>query len=202
MTRPRGPGQSDPARVVAIAVLVEGGLAPLALLVGWLLGQPPLRGFAWRGRDAALGAAAALPMLGLLLVGLRWPIAPLARIKRFIVEEVRPLLGACTWIELALISLAAGVGEEMLFRGAVQGALVRRLGLGAGLAGSSLLFGLLHPITAAYVVLAGLMGAYLGLIWVVNGNLLTVIVAHAVYDFLALLILLRAGTRGRPDGGS
>ncbi|HMB03763.1 MAG TPA: CPBP family intramembrane glutamic endopeptidase [Isosphaeraceae bacterium] len=192
MTRERGPGQPDPGRVVVMAVLVEGGLAPLALLAGWLLGQPPLLGFAWRRRDAALGAAAALPMLGLLLVGLRWPIAPMARIKRFIDEAVRPLLGACTWIDLALISLAAGVGEEMLFRGAVQGALVRRLGLGAGLAGASLLFGLLHPITAAYVVLAGLMGAYLGLIWALNGNLLTVIVAHALYDFLALLILLRA----------
>jgi membrane protease YdiL (CAAX protease family) len=191
VTRDRGPEQADPGRVVVMAVLFEGGLAPVALLGGWLLGQSPLLGFAWRGRDAALGVAVALPILGLLLVGLRWPIAPLARIKQFIDEEVRPLLGACTWLELALISLAAGVGEEMLFRGAVQGALGRWLGLGAGITASSLLFGLLHPITPAYVVLTGLMGAYLGLVWVVNGNLLTVIVAHAVYDFLALLILLR-----------
>jgi hypothetical protein len=191
LTGDRGPDQPDPGRVIVWAVLLEGGLVPLAWLVGWLLGQPPWLGFAWRVRDAALGAAAVLPMLALLLVAIRWPIAPLARIRRFIDEEVRPVLGACTWLELALISTAAGVGEELLFRGAIQGALCRRLGLGAGIAAASLLFGLLHPITPAYVVLAGLIGAYLGLVWALNGNLLTVMIAHALYDFLALMILLR-----------
>ncbi len=188
-------GHPGPGRVVVWAVLLEGGLVPIAWLLGWLLGHPPWLGFAWRARDAALGAAAVLPMLALLLVAIRWPFAPLARIRRFIDEDVRPVLGTCTWIELALISMAAGVGEELLFRGAIQGALSRWLGVGAGIAAASLLFGLLHPITPAYVVLAGLMGAYLGLVWVLSGNLLTVIIAHALYDFLALMILLRPPRR-------
>ena len=38
-----------------------------------------------------------------------------------------------------------------------------------------------------------MLGAYLGLVWIASGNLLTVIVAHAVYDFVALIVL----TRGR-----
>ena len=79
----------------------------------------------------------------------------------------------------------------MLFRGLIQGALGRWLGPGPGLALASLCFVLLHPITPAYVVIASLMGAYLGGVWLASGNLLVVIVAHALYDFVALLILLR-----------
>jgi membrane protease YdiL (CAAX protease family) len=53
------------------------------------------------------------------------------------------------------------------------------------------IFGLLHPITPGYILIAGLMGAYLGGLWMLNGNLLTVMVAHALYDFVALVLLLR-----------
>ena len=142
-----------------------------------------------------LGGVAALPMLGLFWLARRWPVGPLARIKRFCDEELVPIFQDCTWHDLALLALAAGVGEEMLFRGALQAALSRWLGLWPGLAVTSLLFGLLHPISLAYVVMAGLLGAYLGAVWIATGNLLTIIVAHALYDFLALMALLgdRAG---------
>jgi membrane protease YdiL (CAAX protease family) len=56
---------------------------------------------------------------------------------------------------------------------------------------SSVLFGLLHPITPTYAVLAGLIGAYLGGVWLANGNLLVVVIVHALYDFIALIYLLR-----------
>jgi membrane protease YdiL (CAAX protease family) len=60
------------------------------------------------------------------------------------------------------------------------------------------LFGLLHPITPTYAVLAALMGAYLGGVWLASGNLLVPIVAHALYDFIALAYLLAPppGARG------
>jgi membrane protease YdiL (CAAX protease family) len=35
------------------------------------------------------------------------------------------------------------------------------------------------------------MGAYLGGLWQTSGNLLVPIVAHAVYDFAVLCVLLR-----------
>ena len=79
----------------------------------------------------------------------------------------------------------------MLFRGVFQGLLARWLGPGPGWGAASLLFGLLHPITPGYIVLAALLGAYLGSIWMFTGNLLTVMVAHALYDFLAMVLLLR-----------
>jgi membrane protease YdiL (CAAX protease family) len=193
----------DQGRVVVAAVLFEGGLAPLALAAGWLLGHSPLEGFAWSLRDAVLGVLAVAPMYLAFRAGLRWPVGPLERIRRFFDEELAPLLGGRPDSDLALISLAAGVGEELLFRGAIQGGLARWLGPWGGLAGASLLFGLLHPITPTYVLLAGLLGAYLGAVWLATGNLLGVIVAHALYDFLVLRRLLREPPRARePQGPS
>jgi membrane protease YdiL (CAAX protease family) len=118
-------------------------------------------------------------------------VGPLARIKQFCREVVRPIFAPCTLLDLALISACAGIGEELLFRGVIQAALSRPLGTGLGLAAASLLFGLLHPITPVYIVLAGLMGAYLGAVWLASGNLLVVIIAHGLYDFLILAYLVR-----------
>jgi membrane protease YdiL (CAAX protease family) len=185
------PQEPDPGTLIILAILFEGSLAPLALLLGWLLGQPALAGFAWRGEDVLLGILATLPMLGLFVLGQTWPVGPFRSINKFFEEEAWPVLSVCHWPDLALIALAAGVGEEMLFRGVFQGTLARWLGPGWGWGAASLLFGLLHPITPGYILLATLLGAYLGALWIYSGNLLSVMVAHAVYDFLALLYLLR-----------
>lgn len=174
----------------AVFVLFEAGLAPLALLLGWALGMHPLAGFSWDADAALKGVAAALPMLGFLALSVRWPVGPLGRIKVFFDRQLAPALKGCGWPDFALISVAAGVGEEMLFRGVLQGSFTRALGPWVGLAAAGVVFGLLHPVSTAYVVIAGLMGAYLGLVWLVTGNLLTVIVAHSLYDFIALRVLL------------
>jgi membrane protease YdiL (CAAX protease family) len=186
----------------ALFVLFEAALAPAALVLGWALGQPPLAGFAWDPLAALEGAAAALPMLLLLAASVRWPVGPLARIKEFFDREVAPALRGCGWTDLALVSVAAGVGEEMLFRGVIQGAIARALGPAAGVVLTAALFGLLHPVSPAYVAIAAALGAYLGAAWLITGNLLTVMVAHALYDFVALVVLLRESRAdAEPDGG-
>jgi membrane protease YdiL (CAAX protease family) len=171
-------------------VLFEGALAPMALVLGWVARQPALEGFEWSARSATLGALAAMPMFGMLLVGMSRPVGPLARIKRFFEEEARPVLVGRSRADLMLLSLVAGIGEEMLFRGVIQAALGRWLGRWVGLAGASLMFGLLHPISPTYVVIATALGAYLGGLYMIDGNLLSAIVAHALYDFLALIVLV------------
>ena len=112
-------------------------------------------------------------------------------VKQFTEEVIRPLFAPCTLFDLALIALLAGLGEEMLFRGILQPALGRWLGPWPGLVLASVLFGLLHPITGTYVVLAALIGAYLGYLFDLRQNLLVVIVAHALYDFVVLACLVR-----------
>ena len=56
---------------------------------------------------------------------------------------------------------------------------------------ASVLFGLGHMVTPTYAVLAGLIGLYLGALSMVFGNLLQVVVVHSLYDFVALLYLVR-----------
>jgi membrane protease YdiL (CAAX protease family) len=111
-------------------------------------------------------------------------------------QTILPLFRACGPMEIAVIALLAGLGEEMLFRPIVQGEIARWIGLPygsiVGLLIAAILFGLLHKMTITYAILAGLIGLYLGIIWLLSGNLLVPITAHAIYDFLAIVILLKA----------
>ncbi len=198
---PEDPEDELPSHAVVIifAVFFEAGLAPFSLILGWLLGHPPLKGFAWRLADAAWGTAAAVPLVILFLAMLRWPVGPLRAVREFCEEEVVPLFRDSYWSELALISLSAGVGEEMLFRGVFQASLTDWVGMAWGLALASILFGVLHPISFSYIVIAAFLGLYLGAIWYFNGNLLTVMVTHALYDFVALGYLIKRLDRPPAD---
>jgi len=193
--------QPDQDVIIIFAVFFELALAPFSLFLGWLLGHQPLERFVWSLRDALWGAVAAVPLIGLFLAMLAWPIGPLAKVKRFCKEELVPLFDESYWSELALISLSAGVGEEMLFRGVLQASFISWLGMYGGLAVTSVLFGLLHPISFTYIVIAGSLGLYLGVVWIVNGNLLAVMVTHALYDFAVLGYLIRVQHRddAEPD---
>ncbi len=184
---------ADPRQtVVLLAIFVEGGLILVATVLGWLTGQSPLEDFAWDAADALRGAAAAVPMVVAFLAMQTWPVGPLRRIRRFSEEVVRPLLAPCSVVDLLGISVLAGLGEEMLFRGVLQGAFTTWSKTPwLTVTAASLLFGLLHAITFTYALLATLMGAYLGAVWLWTGNLLVVVVTHALYDFLVLLWLLR-----------
>ena len=186
--------------VIIFAVFFEAGLAPFSLFLGWLLRHPPLAHFVWSFHDALWGAAAAVPLIALFLAILRWPVGPLAKLAEFCEEEVGPLFDKSSWSELALVALSAGVGEEMLFRGVIQSTFSDWMAAGWALVLVSVLFGVLHPISLPYVFFAGFLGFYLGAIWIYQGNLLTVMVTHALYDFIALgyLIRIRTGPRESP----
>jgi membrane protease YdiL (CAAX protease family) len=182
----------NPRSIVGLAIAVEGGLIGLAWVAGWVAGTAPLEWFFWSWQDALIGLVGTTPLFALFFACVRWPIGPLKTIQRFCDQVVRPLMAPCTLLDLAGISVLAGFGEEMLFRGVFQQAAVSWTGSAAlALALASILFGLCHAITIAYTVLATLMGAYLGWLFLFTGNLLPAIIAHAVYDFTALVILLR-----------
>ena len=61
-----------------------------------------------------------------------------------------------------------------------------------------MLFGLLHPISLPYVFLMVGVGFYLGGTFLLSGNLLTVMVTHAVYDFALMAYLLKFTHHGEP----
>jgi uncharacterized protein len=190
-----------------VAAAFEGSLAVLAVMVGWLAGQSPLRTLHWDAWILLLGPATIVPPLAVLAVCVRWPTRLLAEVLRVIDEVLVPLFRRCGLVEMAGISLLAGVGEEMLFRGVLQATFADWLGRlpGAGQMGwngvqpadwaaavaAALIFGAAHWVNAGYALLAALIGLYLGGLWILTGNLIYPIAAHALYDFVALVYLVR-----------
>jgi uncharacterized protein len=179
------------SNILWLGVAFEFAMGLVGMGLAWLLGQPLGEQIRWSLHGIGLGLVVCVPMLLLFFVCVQWPVGPLGPIERFVREVVRPLFSKCALSQLALLSLAAGVGEELLFRGALQGALCRWLPPWAAIAVASLLFGMMHPITVGYVLLATLMGAYLGWAYLATQDLIVVVVAHAVYDFLALTLVTR-----------
>jgi membrane protease YdiL (CAAX protease family) len=181
------------------AAVFEGGMAVVAVPLGWLFSEPPLETFAWSWAALGWGLAGIVPPLGLFWFCLVCPWRPFRHLVSVVEEHLLPLFRTLGLLEIAVICLLAGLGEEMLFRGVVQAGLAdlatgwlgRTPALWLGLLLAGALFGLAHAITLTYLVLAALIGVYLGGLWLLSGNLLAPIAAHAGYDFLALVYLAR-----------
>jgi membrane protease YdiL (CAAX protease family) len=187
---------------VLLAVGFEGSLALLALGIGWLCGHWPLVGMfqpdSVKGEciAAAIGLAASIPPIVALWMVDYLPWVSLQHLRRLVRDLLQTWLGGASAGQLALVSLAAGVGEELLFRGLIQEGLARwigpPLGVGVGLAVASMLFGACHWVSTTYAVLATAAGVYFGIWMILTGSVWTPLVAHAVYDFIALMYLLDA----------
>ena len=55
----------------------------------------------------------------------------------------------------------------------------------------SALFGVVHMASIGYAIFAGLLGAYLGVLLLLTGNLFVAVAVHALFDFVALLLISR-----------
>jgi uncharacterized protein len=199
MAESRPPTES----IFRVAALFEGGLVLVAWCLGLLLDRPPWAQIDWSAAALGWGLLATLPLALGLLVITRYPLGPFKALNDFVRQWVLPLFATCTTWQIAVISLLAGLGEEALFRGVVQAGIEQLSGAPwLALAIASALFGLAHAVTATYAILAGLIGVYLGWIWLETGNLLVPIVTHAVYDFVALVYLLGPTRRPTADDTS
>jgi membrane protease YdiL (CAAX protease family) len=156
--------------------------------------QPGWRSLVW-------GVLATAPLLFALTWILQRPAGELRRLVEFVVTQLGPVLAQRSTAELALLATLAGVGEELLFRGVVQTGLGRVLPAPLDLLAASSLFGLAHFATATYAIVAGLMGLYLGTLFLAQGTLLGPIVTHALYDFVALLLVVRRHRRSQIPAG-
>ncbi|KAL3904435.1 MAG: hypothetical protein SGILL_010069 [Bacillariaceae sp.] len=107
-----------------------------------------------------------------------------ASVLGFMGGTFRPIFGFLT---AAGLGLAAGVGEEMLFRGVMQYELASRVGDGLALGATSIIFGALHAVTPLYALLAGLASLFFGWLYSSTGNLAIAIACHAFYDLVALM---------------
>ncbi len=187
-------------RRISLILAFELGLAVLALVLALIFGLRPWLQFDLAPGQWLIGVVATLPMvLGLAVLSLvkaQW----IEDLQRFMYEVVVPMFAGARWWMLMLVALAAGIGEELLFRGVIQAGLSDWIGPGFGLVAAALLFGLVHAMSRAYFLLATLAGLYLGLIYLWTGNLLIVILVHFLYDWIALHLYV-GKHRGDPPPG-
>lgn len=166
----------------------EGGAAALGLV-----GIPVAPFVLW-----TLGLATA----GLLVIGLFhgvalwWGLA-----DSDLLVQLLPRSGRERGV-FALLSLAAGSGEELAFRGYLIPVLTPLLGVAGAATLSSAVFGVVHAYQGALgVVRTGLMGGVLAWGFLASGSLWPAIVAHTLIDLVAG-IWLGEKLLVRPDRGA
>ena len=167
--------------LLVVALAGEGLLTGVALAWIRLRALPVEVGDPVAGLGLGVGAAVPLALINYAVLRLAPPIQPVRAIRRLYRETLRPLFATVRPLEIVGISLAAGVGEELLFRGAVQAEF--------GLVVASALFGLAHIGGRSSVVFGlwvAVMGFGLGGLAHAAGGLLAPIVAHAAYDAVAI----------------
>jgi membrane protease YdiL (CAAX protease family) len=182
----------DRKALLLATLFIEGGVYLFGLL---LMGGPSAlqSNFSLSWSATAYALLLCLPMFATLYFTVRSEWESVFRLRKEIDEKIAPIFANCKIIDLGIIAFFAGVGEELFFRGWLQGALTNRLGLWVGILLASAIFGFAHYLSATYAIYAGLTGLYLGMIYQVSGNLHIVMVIHAIYDFIALVYLVRRG---------
>ena len=171
-------------KILLLAFVVEGGAFIVAVVLArvWGIALFPLTEAPLR--DMAIGTVAAsvpfiLFIFALSEAGRAIPL--LGSVRKIIQERIGPLFASARLVDIFLISLAAGIAEELLFRGVIQ--------TKGGIVAASILFGALHWVTPAYALMATVMGFYIGLVYHFGHSLLIPVQLHCLYDFGALIYL-------------
>ncbi|MCA3222475.1 MAG: CPBP family intramembrane metalloprotease [Burkholderiales bacterium] len=166
---------------IALAIGITLWLHPAPVFLQWSTGIPMREQFALAAVFAALCAAGAVIALKLPSIRDRIPVPPVLRDTDL--SGARPLA----------IGLLAGVGEEALFRAALQPLI--------GLWAASIVFAAAHLRTAAlgaashakrglYLLNVALGGVGLGLVFE-HAGLVAAILFHATIDIAGLFVLRR-----------
>jgi hypothetical protein len=181
-------------RFLTFAVLFEGALSIGAMALGSWVGIHPLERLSFRPLPVLLGVFGALPPFALFFVLFHLPFGPLRQIRTAVLDALGFELSLCRWWELLALAFVTGFSEELLFRGVFQQWI--------GFWWSNLLFGAVHWVTPLYALWAGLMGLLMGGLMTFTGNLLTPILAHTLYDFMAFLVIAHTVRRQARESSS
>lgn len=186
---------NSPRSLTAVALATQAVLGGAGLIGAALAGVsvPPL--FGRPVRDLAVGGVVAAALGGLNFFLLHRPRGMWRSVRAAVDDVLVPTFAGLTPQQVVVVSLAAGIGEELFFRGCLQPAI--------GLIPASVAFGLAHVAGArmlAFGVWAIGMGLVLGALVVATDGLLASITAHACYDVLAFHYLGAEGRRRAIQG--
>lgn len=154
----------------------------LALGVGWVWGESPERWFVCRFVDVALGVGVGLGLVGLSLLYRHFSLS-----AQTLELELRRALGRIGKKEIACYTVLSALGEEVFFRGAMQGSF--------GLVLTAVIFGFLHggfrSKLLPWSVFA--LGAGFAFGWMMDwtGSLCAPIIAHGLVNGINLTRISR-----------
>ena len=170
-------------QLLTLVVGVEAMLVLMAALWMWLRDIPASLGAgSWLG-DALRGAVVAggLAAVNFYLLCYAPELPGVRAVRRLYRDTLKPLFGTIGRREVLVISVAAGIGEELLFRGRCS----RRLD-SCRPASSSESCNMGGNGTFTFSCWVAVMGGVLGGLALWTEGLLAPIIAHTVYDATAL----------------
>ncbi len=185
-------------RRFAGAAFAELTFGVIGIALGWFFGPdarrdiPRLDDLFGIGVGLSIGIASGISLAFAMGWVRKLPLRSIQELNRFAEQNLYEIFAPFSKAQLIVLAMTAGVGEELLFRGWLQAAITGPTNSGAviqpllGILAASMIFGLAHPITRTYAVIAAGMGFILGSIYWLSGNLLAAIIAHAVYDAIAI----------------
>ena len=185
------PTPESPDTEFAFAVLFTSFLGIVGLGLGILFNAPVQSYAQWSFNDILIGIIATLPLAAFLFWFTNSNFDPFIRLRQSQIDLFAQSSIEFTPMRIIALSLAAGIGEEMLFRGFLQNWLSGFVPPIVAILIAGLIFGLLHARTALYAVIATVIGIYLGALYAATGSLLTAITTHAVYDWIAFEYIRR-----------
>jgi len=179
---------------ILVATVGQGSFVVLAYFLGNFLKIPLADQFTFSNSTLLYGVLGAAPLL-LLNFSLKYFFGESSwflEIEKLTQDTCKNLFGLENnalklVIGALMLAVAAGSGEEMLFRGVLQRSISDIGGNFVGLGVASIIFGVLHFLTPAYALIATASGFYFGWLYLFSGNLLVPILAHSFYDFIALI---------------
>lgn len=193
-------------RIFTKFVVAEYLMVPIALVMMWVCdlrnagsisGQ--LLGDAHWSWGVAFGLFATIPMLLSIVLTMMVPWRPLVELRELVQTKLAPFFrGMPSWA-LLLIAMGAGFGEEWLFRGfGIQGIVwllpdtwSPEVVEWTAILIVALVFGAMHALTPMYFFMTLAIGIYLGYLVLLTDSLLPAVVAHGLYDYIALLYIMR-----------
>jgi membrane protease YdiL (CAAX protease family) len=194
------------ARTYARAILMQWTLAAYALVV-WVVARRPAAdlGFgAQREWQIGIGVVV-IVVTGVLFEMQRRRVTTNADLQlefRKKIEQAIPILptDAKELFLYHLVSVTAGVCEELLYRGFLIWYITHGFGLVAAVVLSAVLFGFAHLYQGPKGVLqTGVVGLVLALVYVVSGALWAPMLLHALVDVSSGILWYQIRGRGAPD---
>ena len=177
-------GRSHFWEKMAVGVGAMGALAVAA--------NPDLRSARNRPRlrDVPVGLASAAALYGIFRAGDRFARRVMPTGAQDIADVYERRRMAPRWFIAPALALVIAPGEELFWRGLVNGYLMQRLGRVTGSAVGAIIYGGIHLITGNLTLsgAAGIAGAFWSLQYLFEGRQPAVMVSHVVWDLWIFLV--------------